>query len=345
MSRWIDNDRDTRIVMAQQTAEKLSVDVLSIEKDWWVSAVLMALFKMSCSDYLLFRGGTSLSKGWDLIKRFSEDIDIAIDKSFYKDVKSLSCAKCLNNNQIKNLRKANRDYILGEFKDELASILEDMKLPDVHVKTEDEIIKIEDADKQIDHDKDPVCLFVYYTPLYEGKNEYLQPVVKIEISALSTREPFESRRITSLISKYFPDEDSDIGVDINTASPAKTFLEKAFLLNEEFQRNNPRTRRMSRHLYDLEHLMDTEYGRAALADSTMYYEIVKHRERFYHVGYVDYSKNLPSEISCVPEGDLLEEFRKDFESMKSLMVFGDDLQFDYIIKRLKVLQNRFRKIK
>ena len=77
----------------------------------------------------------------------------------------------------------------------------------------------------------------------------------------------------------------------------------------------------------------------------MYYEIVKHRERFYHVGYVDYSKNLPSEISFVPEGDLLEEFRKDFESMKSLMVFGDDLQFDYIIKRLKVLQNRFRKIK
>ena len=67
MSRWIDNDRDTRIVMAQQTAEKLSVDVLSIEKDWWVSAVLMALFKMSCSDYLLFRGGTSLQR-MDLIK-------------------------------------------------------------------------------------------------------------------------------------------------------------------------------------------------------------------------------------------------------------------------------------
>lgn len=87
-------------------------------------------------------------------------------------------------------------------------------------------------------------------------------------------EPFEAKPITTLIHNQFPELDEAISVDIRTVTPSRTFLEKAFLLNEEFQKEKPRSRRMSRHLYDLEKLMDTNYGKAALEDTALYQAIV-----------------------------------------------------------------------
>ena len=85
-------------------------------------------------------------------------------------------------------------------------------------------------------------------------------------------------------------------MDIRTVTPSRTFLEKAFLLNEEFQKDKPRSRRMSRHLYDLEKLMDTNYGKAALEDTALYQAIVEHRRKFYHLGYVNYDLDYPAAI-------------------------------------------------
>ena len=77
MKLWINNTLEDRLAMLQQTEETHSgVNQSAIEKDWWVTVVLKALFNTSCGKWLLFKGGTSLSKGWNLINRFSEDIDI-----------------------------------------------------------------------------------------------------------------------------------------------------------------------------------------------------------------------------------------------------------------------------
>ena len=314
MSRWIDNNLADRLYMVNRISDLKNIDQESIEKDWWVTTVLKALFELSTSKYTYFKGGTSLSKGWNIINRFSEDIDIALYRDFFLIEKGVACARCENNNQIKMLRKASRDFVHSKKKNELEKKLES------------------------------IVLLVHYPGIFNSGHSYVKPVVKIEISCLSMKEPFEVKHISSLISDEFKDDDGETMTDIATISPSRTFLEKAFLLNEEYQRRNPRTLRMSRHLYDLEKLMDTEYARSALQDVPLYTEIVEHRKKFYHVGGVDYSLDMPDKISFCPVGEIQNRFRSDYENMKSSFIYGNPLDFDALLKRLEELQKRFRQM-
>ena len=116
MRKWIDFSLDERKAMIQGVVEARQIDEAAAEKDWWVTAVLYALFHTSVSEYLLFKGGTSLSKGWDIINRFSEDIDLALSRDYFLNIKQLSCASCTSNTQIHNLREKGQDFLFGEFK-------------------------------------------------------------------------------------------------------------------------------------------------------------------------------------------------------------------------------------
>ena len=138
MSKWIDFSLDERKAMIQGVVEARQIDEAAAEKDWWVTAVLHALFHTSVSEYLLFKGGTSLSKGWDIINRFSEDIDLALSRDYFLNVKQLSCASCTSNTQIHNLREKGQDFLFGEFKDELAAKLAELGL-EVTVLTDNDI--------------------------------------------------------------------------------------------------------------------------------------------------------------------------------------------------------------
>lgn len=339
MSRWIDSIAEECQFTASSVAERKQISQSAVEKDWWVTAILKVLFSLPPAKYMFFKGGTSLSKAWNLIDRFSEDIDIALYRDFYLNELGKNCAKTETNNQVKNLRIANRDYILGEFAETLKAKLIEVGLNGCTVVP----ITSKMDGSPIDHDKDPAILEIHY-PTILSADSYVRPIVKIETSALSMREPFEVKRISSLVGEFFPQLDDETFADIPTISPTRTFLEKAFLLNEEYQRRNPRTRRMSRHLYDLERLMDTQFAKAALEDMSLYREIIAHRQRFYHVGGVDYELNNPTTIAFCPTGELLEKMRIDYEEMKTSMIYGEKLPFDSLISRLGQLQERFRSI-
>ncbi len=271
--------------------------------------------------------------------KFSEDIDIALYRDFYLDVLGKECAKAATNNQVKNLRIANRDYILGKFAEELKTKLDETGLGECKV----EPIAIKKDGSPIDHDSDPVIIEIHY-PVKVNSDAYVRPVIKIEISCLSMKEPYEVKRISSLVGESFPQIDDETFAKIPTITPTRTFLEKAFLLNEEYQRKNPRTERMSRHLYDLERLMDTPFAAAALADMPLYQEIIIHRQRFYHVGGVNYELNHPSTIAFCPIGELHDKMRLDYEAMQTSMIYGEKLPFETLISRLEQLQKRFRSI-
>jgi len=307
--------------------------------------VLYALLHTSVSEYLLFKGGTSLSKGWDIINRFSEDIDLALSRDYFLNVKQLSCASCTSNTQIHNLREKGQDFLFGEFKDELMTKLADMGL-EVTLLTDNDITNENGESRKVPHDKDPSVLYVQYPSLYDSQAAYAIPTVKVEISVLSMSEPYEMRRISSLIEQTFKDEDvdSDLVQTIRTVSPARTFLEKAFLLCEEFQKDKPRTHRMTRHFYDLEKLMHTPYAEIALNDLVLYHEIVEHRRKFYHVGYVDYDKELPASIQIVPSDELMPAYEADYNEMKESFIYGDALDFTELMKKLTEIESRFRSI-
>lgn len=106
MSKWIDFSIAERKAMIQRVVNSRNIDEASAEKDWWVTAVLYALFHMSSANYLLFKGGTSLSKVWDIINRFSKDIDLALDRNFFLKER---CANCASNPQIHHLREKGQE--------------------------------------------------------------------------------------------------------------------------------------------------------------------------------------------------------------------------------------------
>jgi AraC-like DNA-binding protein len=208
---------------------------------------LKALFQTDCREWLIFKGGTSLSKGLNIIERFSEDIDLAISHSFFGIEKS-------NKSQRDKLKKLARKYIQETLSAQIDAHLMSMGVTGYTIEN---VTQVQDKNgewKPIDSDKDPTVILLHYPPIIEDTITYIPSRVKIEISCLSMDEPTEERYIHSLIGETFEEDDLDANCKIRTVVPTSTFLEKIFLLAEEFQKDKPRSVRMSRHLRDMKQL-------------------------------------------------------------------------------------------
>lgn len=324
---WLKLSKERRIEILNQATELTGLPSVAIEKDWWITLALNASFSLSYSKNIVFKGGTSLSKGWNLIERFSEDIDLAIDRKFF------GFAGDISKTQIKNLRKQSCEFISTTFLDDLTKILTEWKAID-ECKLMAQLIK--------DSDKDPQVIEIYYNSVIDT-SEYLPQRVLIEVSSRSLMEPIEERKINSILSENFPQQSFvTVPFAIPTVLPQRTFLEKIFLLHEEFSQEAEKIRidRLSRHLYDLEKLMDTEHGIEALKNTVLYNNIVAHREKFNPLRGLDYDNHIPSKIKIIPPDEVVKDFERDYEAMTSFMIYGEPLKFDHLIKRLLQLQIR-----
>ncbi len=333
---WLNNEIVDRLAMLQQTeAGHPSMNQVAIEKDWWATVTLKALFQTDCRDSLTFKGGTSLSKGFNIIERFSEDIDLAISHSFF-GIESTS------KSQRDKLRKMARAYIHETLSSQLDARLKDM---DVSGYSIENVCQVQDKNgewRPIDSDKDPTVILLHYPSILGDTINYIPPRVKIEISCLSMDEPTELRHIRSLIGDRFEGEDTDAESLVRTVVPTRTFLEKLFLLAEEFQKEKPRSVRMSRHLYDLEKLMDTEYGKEALSNRKLYDAIVEHRKAYYALKYIDYDLHTPSTINFTIPESAMEAWQDDYADMRRFFIYGESLAFDALMRRIEELQKRVR---
>ena len=335
---WISNELVDRLAMLQQTEiGHPGINQLAIEKDWWVTITLKALFQTDCHESLIFKGGTSLSKGFHIIERFSEDIDLAISHSFF-GIENTS------KSQRDKLRKTARNYIHETLSTQLDTRLKEMGITGYSIENVTQIQNKKGEWHQIDSDKDPTVIILHYPSIIEDTANYIPPRVKIEISCLSLDEPTEVCEINSLISESFEGEDSDADSKIRTVVPTRTFLEKMFLLAEEFQKENPRSMRMSRHLYDLEKLMDTQYGYEALADRSLYNAIVEHRRTYYGLKYINYDLHAPASINFMIPAHATEAWKADYADMRRFFIYGQSLDFDALMLRIKELQDRVRKV-
>lgn len=335
---WLNNELVDRLAMLQQTElAHTGINQMVIEKDWWVTVTLKALFQTECRDSLTFKGGTSLSKGFNLVERFSEDIDLSISHSFFGIEKT-------SKSQRDKLRKSARKYIHESLSAQLDTKLKEMGITGYSIENVTHIQDKNGTLQPIDSDKDPTVILLHYPSIVEGTVNYIPARVKIEISSLSMDEPTEICEIHSLIGESFKDEDSDASCKIKTVVPTRTFLEKIFLLAEEFQKDNPRSVRMTRHLYDLEKLMDSEYGRKALADISLYNAIVEHRKAYYALKYVNYDLLNPATINFMIPEQSIEAWRSDYADMRRFFIYGQSLDFDALMSRMAELQQRLRKM-
>lgn len=335
MIGWLQNlSDDERRTVIEQAAINCGVVSQAIEKDWWVTLVLKAIFQTEYAPYLLFKGGTSLSKCWKLIERFSEDIDLAIDRSF------LGYGGQLSRKKVKQLKKEACVFTSTQLKDAVKQELHILGVPVGMIQIEAEAVK------ETQPDKDPQTLYIHYPTLFEPV-PYLYNVVKVEVSALSLKDPFGNCEVSSLLHAHFPNEDySEQPFTVRAIEPRRTFLEKTFLLHEEFAKlDKLKTDRKSRHFYDLERVMDTAHGQAALSDMQLYRTIVDHRKLFYALSWVDYQTHDPLTINFLPTGEVLANFEKDYVTMRSQMIYTPQpLTFAELMERMELLQQRFRGI-
>lgn len=304
-----------------------------IEKDWWVTAVLRALFQLPYAQHISFKGGTGLSKCWGLIERMSEDIDIGITREF------LGFEGTLSKTQISDkLRRAAcsfvRERLQFDLKEQLLKGGIDPSQFDVRV----DITPISTTD--------PEVVWVEYKSVAEGV-AYIPPVVKIEVSGRSMTEPIAEVAIESLIDKVAPNAKfNEPKFNVRAVLAKRTFLEKIFLLHEEFSKEAAQIRvdRMSRHLYDVHRIMQTPIAEEAIADDELYQTVIEHRRTFIGLRGFDYSTLQKQTLSFLPPKDIQAAWKKDYETMQQEMIYGESVPFENIISDLKELNDKINQM-
>lgn len=317
-------DTEKRIIY-QDVSNKMGLPPQAIEKDVWVTLMLRMIFTTDHADHFIFKGGTSLSKAFNLINRFSEDIDLGIDRKYLGFEGDLTPAK------VRKLRRACHSYVSGDFK----NILEN-KLIAYGVDPGSYELKVENTQVS---DQDPETIQVNFKSLFDEVS-YLANNIKIEVSARSLIEPNQKVFIQSWIDPQYPGA-AFVGepFEVITTDPRKTFLEKLILLHEEFQKPTEKIRyyRMSRHFYDLDQLLNSEFGPAAFEDKDLFKSIIAHRRVLTPVKTTNYDSLELKSLNIIPPAEHLENYKADYKEMQLSMIHGKSLEFMDILERINSL--------
>ena len=335
MNNYFQLSVDDKRMVLQQAAAHYGLPPQAIEKDIWVTTILQIVFSLPIEEYLIFKGGTSLSKVWGLIDRFSEDIDLAVDRSLFE------LEGDLTKRQIKKLRKASSVFVRETFMPQLQAAIEQYGLKD------ECIIEAQPDGIGDDTYPEPRKLYVKYNSAWAEPLAYLSPIVMLEIGARSLFEPNAPAQIHSMVEQIFPNiQTSLINSNVSTALASKTFLEKAFLIHELFsvEGHGMNAGRKSRHLYDLSKMMEKDFAEEAIRNDELWESIRHHREIFTSVKGVDYTPDIRHRIILVPRPDIVRIWEADYNTMSSAMIFGQKPSFNELIECMKELENRFHDI-
>lgn len=311
-------------------APQMARSPVVLEKDVWVCWVLQALFTMPGRLPMAFKGGTSLSKVFGAIARFSEDVDITLDYrgldgSFDPFAEGVSKTR------------------LKKFSDDLKSFVRDHAF-DVVAPHIQKILSAEfdsnAAAFRLELSENGEQMRLHYPSVLETPGDYVGNSVLIEFGGRNTTEPNAEHIVEPDITPHvtslaFPRS------TVSVLSPARTFWEKATLMHVECQRNEFRAsaERLSRHWYDLAMLAEHDHGQVAIEDRALLADVVKHKKVFYNASYANYDACLTGQLRLIPEDAVLAALRDDFQRMIGAGMFiGEPPTFDAIVDRLRALE-------
>jgi hypothetical protein len=327
-------ERDRKDVF-EAAAGRLGTNAQSIEKDLWVCRVIDALFKgLGNRPKLYFKGGTSLSKGYGLIKRFSEDIDIVVSRAGL-GIKAPDDPLAVGMTSKK--RKAAVDvtktkcsaHVLGRMKDDLGELLPECTFED-------------DGD-----DPDKSSLRVKYPSLLKSDG-YLKPWVKIECGARGAREPEAKKGIAPYIQQELGTKIRLVTEGVTLIAAERTFWEKALILHgihcgfRDEKRKPGENNLISRHYYDVAMMRDRPEGLKAVRDTALLGKVREHKLLLFKRGWEKLEEAKPGSIRLVPQDDIKDDLAKDYEAMSGMM-FGDAPDFDWVLGEIAKLEEAINK--
>lgn len=333
MNKFLTLTKEQRAAVFERVGASVGLPMQAVEKDFWVTVILQAVFSLPVAQHLIFKGGTSLSKAWGLISRFSEDIDLAVNP-----IALGATEGDLTKKQIKKLRKASSLFVSEQLTPMLCAKINEMGMS--------AFLNIE-AQPNGEGDNtypEPRQIYIRYQSVFEKPLTYLRPDVVLEVSARSLIEPAMPTHVSCILADYIPIQSACDAV-VHTAIPAKTMVEKMFLLHELFSvpGHGTRAERKSRHLYDLYQMMQQDFAQEAITNDALWESIRHHREVFTSVQGVDYSGDVRQRICLLPREDIVAIWQSDYETMRSSMIHGSAPTWDELIEQITILQNKTRK--
>lgn len=320
---------------------RLGTAVQNIEKDFWVCWSLDALFNglEASGPRLLFKGGTSLSKAFGLISRFSEDIDITVFRNDLGQSAEVSDLNVLSGKKrrarLEAIRNACQTYIAGslikQFTELAAAIIPANRF------------RVElDPD-----DKDGQTLQFWYPTVTTTNNEYVRSAVKIEAGAKSALDPHVAASVTPYVAQDLPDLNLVV-TNVITVKPERTFWDKVMILHGLRQWHDRRGKlrhggqRVSRHYYDVHQLMQTQLAEVWQNDHALAIDCAHHARLFF--GSTDLGLDIatPGTFTLTPGAAMRDALARDYEAMAG-MVFGEIPRLDDVLstaERFEQLVNR-----
>lgn len=315
-----------------ETAARRTLPSALAEKDFWVSWTLLQLFTIpALRGHIVFKGGTSLSKVFAAIQRFSEDIDLIIDYEMLGFRGDRHPSQCPSRNKrtalLKEMLEACSQYVEGPFLAELRSRFTSIIGEDGwQLKTKRSV------------DGSAVVEF-HYPIAIEHRVDYVTPYVLLEPGTHAEFIPKGEYDISPFAAEEFPHLFDRPTAKLEAILAERTFWEKATILHAEYHRPLDKTfaGRHSRHYYDLAMLAATDIRHRAFADTELLARVVKHKLEFYYSSWAKYDLAVPGTIHLVPRKERVDELARDYASMQ-VMLFGDVPPFEKIIATLADLE-------
>ncbi|MCP5537470.1 MAG: nucleotidyl transferase AbiEii/AbiGii toxin family protein [Akkermansiaceae bacterium] len=338
MDKLAQQSAEERRAYFQEAAAKLSLPPHVVEKDFWVCWTLKHLFVLECvRGNLLFKGGTSLSKVYGLIHRFSEDIDLSIHRAslgFEGDTDPANTELSNNARKRQNvaLTLAARDLVQGDIREELEKLMHNLLGNAEYSLIPDET----------DPDGQSLAFFYPSTSITLGANSYLRPSVKIEFGARSDHWPSETRTLQPYLSEAIPDALEQAHVEVKSMKATRTFWEKATILHQMAHLPDGKSFpvRYSRHYSDLAAMIKAGIGEEAAGHDGLLQAVVDHKTSFYRSAWASYETANRGALRLIPTDDHLAELESDLGSMRE-MFFGVPPQLDDILTTLRNWETHF----
>ncbi len=334
------NDRRDAFIAA---GRRLGAAEQNIEKDFWVCWTLDALFNglPAGGPRLLFKGGTSLSKAFGLISRFSEDIDVTVFRDDLGEGASVELLEMMSGKKRKEKLEAIRDacqaYIAGPLLTQLAGLLT-TSLAKASIATAGARVEL-DAD-----DDGQQTLLLWYPSVTTATDGYVRPAVKIESGAKSALDPHRPVRISPYVAAEVGGIELDVA-NVTTVDAERTFWDKVVILHglsRWFERRGELRgggQRVSRHYYDLHRLLATDVAAKALADAELRRDCVRHARMFFNSPDLDLATAEPGSFVLRPTNTMLDPLRRDYIAMTG-MIFGDAPAFEAVTTSIVELETR-----
>lgn len=311
--------------LVRLTADKMKLPPSMVEKDFWVSYMLEYLFNRFEYRHLLeFKGGTSLSKGYNLIERFSEDIDVVLNLKAL-DVSETEFTKTRSKNKQDEFNKDLLNKSYGFLKNDFYNtIKQDIALELIH--PHEFIFNEEDA-----------SISFRYPQIYQ--DPILLQEIRLEVGVLASWTPFEKLSIKSFVAEHYPNFFNKPDFKVLTTQAKRTFWEKIVILHKEANRTKSKTpHRYSRHYYDVYKMIQSSIKDEALNDLDLLKDVVDFNVKFYPTSWARFEAAKQGTFKLIPSAETLVRLSKDYDDMQS-MLYGDKPTFAQIIDKIKEFEN------